>query len=150
MKAPRRTSLEAFDKIREDGLLSKTRLAVYDLLYFEGPLTGHEVDARLSNGSNRNPCYHQRLSELRDRGVAMEVGERQCSITGHKAIIWDVTEFLPQKPEKLKASSAGRLLSRREKDNLRQLLDHWERLAILRGETIPGELEKLKNHLTGD
>lgn len=148
MRAPRRTSLEAFQRIRENGLLSKTRWTVYELLYREGPLTGHEVDARLANGSNRNPCYHQRLSELRDRAVVMEIGERKCSITGHRAIIWDVTEFLPREiPKPLNVSPAGKVLTRAEKDNLGKLLIHWERFAILRGEKIPLEFERLKNCL---
>lgn len=38
-----------------------------------------------------------RLNELRNLGVAEEVGARVCSITKQTVIVWDVTSSLPVK-----------------------------------------------------
>ena len=86
----RQTSLEAFQAIKSEGLLSGMRLRVYELLYHRGPLTGREVNSFLEGVS-----YHKRLSELERVGVAGLVGRRKCSITGRLAVEWDVTDAMP-------------------------------------------------------
>lgn len=97
----RQTSIEAYNKIKENGLLSKARLSVYETLYKYGPLTGGEI-------FNAHPdlygTHHivkgsvcARLTELRRSGVVQEVGKRVCGITGRRAITWDVTPKLPVK-----------------------------------------------------
>lgn len=69
-------------------------------IYKDGSLlTDKATSADLWNhmfGFIKNTSYlHQRLSELRDRGVIREVCERPCSITGRNAIVWDVTANVP-------------------------------------------------------
>ena len=101
----RETSLEAFRKIRDEGLLSERRFQVYATLYKYGPCTANELakNFHLMNfnlAKNVNMNIVTRLGELRDAGVAREVRERECSVTGMRVIEWDVTDGLPVKPPK--------------------------------------------------
>ncbi len=102
----RETSIEAYNKIKADGLLSERRWQVYDILFQFGPATGNEllIQFRKKYGTlyGNSPVVTSRLGELREMGVAQELRERQCSVTGHQAIEWDVTDRLPVKFEKEK------------------------------------------------
>lgn len=96
----RNTSIEAYHKIKDEGLLTEARFSVYDILFERGPMTAGE----LFQWSQRRHEGHTvvkgsicaRLTELRELGVAAEIGKRQCGLTGHTAIVWDVTERLPE------------------------------------------------------
>lgn len=98
----RKTSIEAYNTIKENGLLSKRRLEVYEALFEFGPCTGGELfrkaNAKQKNIPNANIVT--RLGELRRVGVVAEVGERKCAATGMNVIVWDVTDKLPLKLEK--------------------------------------------------
>ena len=98
----RDTSIEAYNKIKENGLLSKRRWQVYDVVYNHGPMTSGEAFKILNNGSATKSLTQSRarFTELREMGVFVELGERTCSVTGHAAILWDVTSKLPIKFEK--------------------------------------------------
>jgi hypothetical protein len=100
----RQTSIEAYNLIRDNGLLSKRRWEVYDILFHHGPMTANETFAKLYRNNlgpfNAASNSAARFSELRNCGVVYEVRERQCTITGMKAIEWDVTDRLPVKFEK--------------------------------------------------
>jgi hypothetical protein len=95
----RQTSIEAYNKIKQDGLLSKRRLQVYDVVYAKGPLTVVECCKILSNTMDTR-SISPRFTELRNLGVFSEIGVRQCSVTGRNVILWDVTSLLPVKPKK--------------------------------------------------
>jgi hypothetical protein len=97
----RRTSIEAYQAILSEGLLSRLRWFVYDLLYHHGPMTGNQLIDRVKTRKNTG-AFNTRLSELRDLGVVYEVGEVKDPITGRQVILWDVTEKLPKKVEKPK------------------------------------------------
>ena len=103
-KRVRRTSIEAYNRIKEDGLLSERRWQVYDILYEHGPATGNELlihfRAKFGTLYGNSPVVTSRLGELRDLGVAYEVRERDCEVTTFQAAEWDVTENLPIKFEK--------------------------------------------------
>jgi hypothetical protein len=96
----RRTSIDAYRTIRDNGLLSARRWEAYDILYRYGPMTSNEIfeRAKLHGNPNYRHNTNARMTELRDRGVAVEVGTKKCSVTGHNVILWDVTEALPRKP----------------------------------------------------
>jgi hypothetical protein len=93
----RETSIEAYMKIKESGLLSERRWEVYNVVYNNGPLTSAEAFRILNAGRPIKNITQSRarFTELRDMGVFKEVGEKFCSITGHKVILWDVTSKLP-------------------------------------------------------
>ncbi len=100
----RETSVEAYRKIKENGLLSTKRMEVYDILYEYGPLTGMELLMKrrvvLGKKSAVDSQVRARLNELRACGVAEEVKTVECSVTGQRVILWDVTPFLPVKMDK--------------------------------------------------
>ena len=87
-KVIRETSIEAYNEIKENGLLSKRRFQVYETLYNNGPLTTGEIwyiyfrDQGISQNS-----INPRLSELVSLGVVSEVGKRSCKITGRNVLV---------------------------------------------------------------
>lgn len=88
----RQTSLLAYTAIKESGLLGKRQKQAYEVLYAHGPLTGNELSEIMKISGQWKRC-----SELKKRGLAIEVGERDCRITGNLCILWDVTDNLPRK-----------------------------------------------------
>ena len=90
MKA-RQTSIDCYNKIKSEGLLSKMRLKVYEAILRKAPCTASEV----FNEKNLKTNQSGRFTELRDLGVIYEKGERLCSVTGRNVIEWDLTDRLP-------------------------------------------------------
>lgn len=94
----RETSIEAYNTIVANGLLSKRRLEVYKFLYNNGARTQNEVARHYEiyyPGSSAR-TWGARFSELKNHGVIKEVGVKVDDITGHKGILWDVTANLPK------------------------------------------------------
>ena len=87
----RQTSIDCYNKIKQEGLLSKRRLQVYESIYNSAPCTASEVFKEKNLKTNQSG----RFTELRDLGVIYEKGERTCSITGKNVIEWDLTDRLP-------------------------------------------------------
>ena len=100
----RQTSIEAYNTIKENGLLSKRRWEVYDILFHHGPLTAHEVVqvARKQYPYANQTSFNARLSELKKEGVAIEVGSKTNEVSGVSNYLWDVTSGLPIKYDKPK------------------------------------------------
>lgn len=101
----RETSIEAYQKIKEEGLLSKRRLELYEYVFENGPCTARAAVKELSKKLGQEVAisfssYAARFSELRDAGVFSEVGETIDTETKHKVILWDVTKNLPVKLNK--------------------------------------------------
>jgi hypothetical protein len=90
----RQTSIECYNKIKQEGLLSKRRLEVYEALLSSAPCTSSEAikNARTTFGVFG---VSSRFTELRDLGVIYEKGVKKCSITGRNVIEWDLTDRLP-------------------------------------------------------
>ena len=98
----RSTSIEAYRTIQENGLLSKRRWEVYDILYQHGPLTQLELAEHYFPGTQpRN--VQPRVSELEDLQVVSCVGHKIDARTKMANMLWDVTDNLPIKPEKKKS-----------------------------------------------
>lgn len=91
----RRTSRQALAEIEASGLLSRRRLQVFRAVVEHGPATAGELHAHL--GGIDKAKVNARLTELRDLGVVIELGERRCRITGCEVIVWDATGDLPRK-----------------------------------------------------
>lgn len=98
----RQTSVETYRLIESDGLLSKRRFEVYSILFNSGPLTAHEIvaTARKQYPLANQTGFNARLSELEKLGVVETVGEKNNPVSGHKNLLWDVTDKLPSKLEK--------------------------------------------------
>lgn len=100
----RETSIQAYRQIKQEGLLSKMRERVYDVVFHHGPCTSAEAYTLMTK-VEKAPITQSRarFTELRDQGVFKECGRKTCSVTGRTAILWDVTDQLPsQLPKKKK------------------------------------------------
>ena len=92
----RDTSIQAYQTIEANGLLSEMRWNTYDCLYRHGPMTSSELDERMKKeGTLTRRSSQPRLHELRERGCVRELDKVLCSITGLTVIQWDVTSNLP-------------------------------------------------------
>ena len=88
----RQTSIDCYNEIKEQGLLSKMRFEVYSALLSMGkPSTTREVYETM----NVIKQEATRFTELRNLGVIYEVQNRKCTITGRTAIEWGLTNNLP-------------------------------------------------------
>jgi hypothetical protein len=98
----RRTSIEAYERIKREGLLKKAEWEIYDTVYKHGPMTSGDAFL-IINGNSPRKCLTQsraRFTGLRDKGVLEEVGEGVSKSTGYGGYLWDVTDDLPRKVEK--------------------------------------------------
>lgn len=98
---PRRTSIDTYRAIANEGLLSRRRLQVYSVLFEVGPATAAEISNATPGlkSASKGDNVHARLLELKELGCVYERGERKCRMTGRRAITWDVTESLPVKKQ---------------------------------------------------
>tara|TARA_R110000751_G_scaffold65819_6_gene134536 strand:+ start:631 stop:1050 length:420 start_codon:yes stop_codon:yes gene_type:complete len=90
----RQTSIDCYNKIRSNGLLSKRRLETFKAIIKIAPCTASEVQHSINYHNGGRDCM-KRISELRDRGVIYEVRTRECRVTGRNVIEWDLTDRLP-------------------------------------------------------
>jgi len=90
----RQTSIDCYNQIRANGLLSKRRFEVYEALLSSAPCTSSEA---IRNAKTTFGVFgvSSRFTELRDLGVIYEVRTRQCTVTGRNVIEWDLTDKLP-------------------------------------------------------
>lgn len=95
----RETSIQAYYKVKESGLLSTVRLKVYEILCYHGPMTAMELAQHTGHKGNSG-VYTTRLSELERMGAITTIGERPCSTTGHTALVWEITHRMPTKHPK--------------------------------------------------
>jgi len=97
----RDTSIEAYNKIRQEGLLSKLRLLVYEALFNYGPMTQRETyESLVRRGHDiREYSIRPRFVEMIDMEVIKETGTRLCKFSQTNSIEYDVTSNLPKKPE---------------------------------------------------
>jgi hypothetical protein len=130
--AIRQTSIDCYNIIKSNDLLSKRRLEVFEALIKIAPCTATELQKSMDFDNGGRDCM-KRISELRDLGVIYEKRERSCSITSKNVIEWDLTDKLPlkekvpvvtkkQKIEELlnDVSALGKMLSsEKEKEVLR-------------------------------
>ncbi len=101
----RQTSVAAYDRLVDGGVLSQRRAEVYSAVYNNGPATGSEI-CEVLTGQSSAYGIGPRFTELRDMGLLREMGERKCKVTGQTVIVWDVTDRvdplpLPKKTGKL-------------------------------------------------
>ena len=85
----RQTSIDCYNEIKANGLLSKRRLEVYEAILKNAPCTSNEALEDIYSGSHG---IGSRTSELRDVGVIYEKGIRKCRVTGRNVIEWDLTD----------------------------------------------------------
>jgi hypothetical protein len=99
----RRTSIEAYNEIKENGLLSRRRFQVYEsLALLHRSATASEIATKMPGQKSESvgANIHARLGELRECGVVEEDGETKCPLTGMMVILWKITSNLPIKKTK--------------------------------------------------
>jgi|TARA_Y100001963_G_C6703028_1_gene410467 hypothetical protein len=136
----RQTSIDCYNKIKQEGLLSKRRLEVYEALLSSAPCTSTEA---IRNAKTTFGIFgvSSRFTELRDLGVIYERGEKQCSITGRNVIEWDLTDRLPvkikntnktkQQKKNEALESLRNLYKKRYKKINDDTIDEWKTVADL-------------------
>jgi len=132
----RQTSIDCYNKIKQEGLLSKRRLEVYEALLSTAPCTSSEA---IRNAKTTFGVFgvSSRFTELRDLGVIYEKGEKKCSITGRNVIEWDLTDRLPVnvkktiKTKKQKINDALNLLRVLYKNKNTNTNEDWTKVADL-------------------
>jgi len=133
----RQTSIECYNQIKQEGLLSKKRLQVYEAILKLAPCTSGEAFATMTTKENQISQSRARFTELRELGVIYERGEKKCSITGRNVIEWDLTDRLPiniKKSNKTKKDKVDAVLNSfrelyKNKDN--STLEDWKIVANL-------------------
>ena len=68
----RQTSIDCYNEIRLNGLLSKRRLQTFEAIMKIAPCTASEVQQSINYNNGGRDCM-KRISELRDIGVIYEV-----------------------------------------------------------------------------
>jgi hypothetical protein len=91
----RQTSIDCYNLIKAQGLLSKRRLEVYEAILKNAPCSSSEAMISNLNSTNVLSQSRARFTELRELGVIYEKGEKKCTITGKNVIEWDLTDKLP-------------------------------------------------------
>lgn len=97
----RQTSIEAFNAIRENGLLTGLQFEIYSILFDHGPMTAGEAAqvyrSRHPQTNRQRNEIAKRVSDLRAVGVVREIGARPCKASGMRVLVWDVTDRLPER-----------------------------------------------------
>lgn len=91
----RQTSIDCYNEIKENGLLTEIRLKVLENVMKLAPCTSTELNKHMLEVYNINGSWRV-LTHLRDVGVLYETGTRPCKITGRNVIEWDLTNDLPK------------------------------------------------------
>lgn len=131
----RQTSIDCFNQIKKEGLLSKLRISTYEAMLNVAPCTAGELQSFIDKNKICVKHSWKLLSQLRDLGVIYEKSVRNCNVTNRNVIEWDLTDKLPikekapvvtkkQKIEKILndiSDFAKTLPNERDKDILRSI-----------------------------
>lgn len=91
----RQTSIDCYNEIKSNGLISKRRLQALEYMLKIAPCTASELqDSMPYHDGGRDA--HKRLTELVKLGLIYEKNTRKCKITGKNVIEWDLTDNLPK------------------------------------------------------
>ena len=133
----RQTSIDCYNKIKSEGLLSKMRLKVYEAILRKAPCTSGEAFATMTTKENQISQSRARFTELRELGVIYEVRNRKCTITSMNVIEWDLTDRLPvnvkntNKTKKQRINDALNLLRILYKNKDISTNEDWKKVADL-------------------
>jgi hypothetical protein len=133
----RQTSIDCYNQIKAQGLLSKMRFKVYECILTNAPCTSAEALSNMLSKNSAITSSRARFTELRELGVIYEVRNRKCTITGRTAIEWDLTDGLPKEKiisdnsKKQRIQTTIDALKLLYKNKLTATLDDWQMVANL-------------------
>ena len=108
----RKTSVEAYRRINDEGLVGPFQKDVYNIIYHHGPMTVGQISTIYkkyypSTPRGRNECA-KRVWDLQQFGVVYDTGKTMlCTKTKFNTILFDVNSSLPVKalkPTKVKCT----------------------------------------------
>jgi hypothetical protein len=93
----RQTSLIAFRAIKDEGLLGKMQMVIFNAIRFNPDRTDKEISYIADLSIN---CVTPRRGELQKKSIVIgsksyrvvEAGKRNCTITGRMAMTWTIGE----------------------------------------------------------
>lgn len=132
----RQTSIDCFNQIKAEGLLSKLRLATHYAMLHSAPCTAGELQSYIDKNEIKVKHCWKLLSQLRDLGVVYEKEERKCNVTGRFVIEWDLTDKLPIKSDKNALT---------KKDRVEKALDSLRVLYKNKNTSIPEDWRNVAN-----
>jgi hypothetical protein len=94
------TSLDTYNKIKNDGLISKLRFYVYDIIYNNGPITISQMIRIAAKDVTNTGSFTGRISELERMGLIYNHHVGACPVTGRDVIFWVTTNCLPRTYQK--------------------------------------------------
>ena len=134
----RQTSIDCFNQIKAEGLLSKLRLATHYAMLHSAPCTAGELQSYIDKNEIKVKHCWKLLSQLRDLGVVYEKEERKCNVTGRVVIEWDLTDKLPIKSDKNALT---------KKDRVEKALDSLRVLYKNKNTSIPEDWRRVANFI---
>lgn len=91
-KSVRQTSAKAYYKIKNEGLLSKMRMLVFESIHILEPCTASEVFQYAKLKTNQSG----RITELLQMGVIEEAGIVNCPVTQINVMSWKLSGKMPK------------------------------------------------------
>jgi hypothetical protein len=132
--AIRQTSIDCYNQIKSEGLLSDLKLLTYHAMLHTAPCTAGELQSYIEKNEIKVKHSWKLLSQLRDLGVIYEKSVRICFVTNRNVIEWDLTDKLPLKqkaPVVTKKQKIEEVLN--EISDLGKRLSSEEEKEVLRG-----------------
>ena len=93
----RDTSIEAYQAIKNSGLLGEIQFTVYDFVHHNGPVTAKKA---IRYFDDNNSSIVPRFAELEDMGLITTDGTELCEETNRPNQLWITTGNLPNKKVK--------------------------------------------------
>lgn len=97
----KQTSIDAYYKVMESGLLSKRRKQVYEFIFQNGPVSMHHtwrsIAPHLATGG-----ISTRFSELERMGLICASGYEMDIISKQRVVLWEITDqdYVPKLEQK--------------------------------------------------
>ena len=133
----RQSSINCYNQIKAEGLLSKLRLRTLNAMLYSAPCTAQELQDYIDKNKIQVKHSWKLLSQLRDLKVIYEKNERKCKITGRNVIEWDLTDNLPinvkvnANTKKQRVETALDYLNQLYKKKTTSSFDDWRMLSEL-------------------
>lgn len=99
----RRTSIEAYNAIKENGLLGQIQWRVYQYVFYHGPCTAKSAWQAISPEKGSGVIL-TRFSELERMGAVETIGKTIDPHSKMPVLLWDVTDRIPVKQKKRKST----------------------------------------------
>jgi hypothetical protein len=125
----RTTSINCYNQIKAEGLLSKLRLKTLNAMLYSSPCTAGELQSYIDKNGIQVKHAWKLLSQLRDLGVVYERQERKCNITDRLVIEWDLTDKLP-----IKSTTTSNTKKQRVEDTLNAFYSLCKKLSATKND----------------